>query len=128
MEEFQGRSWRREDAGEYGRLLFLLATEITMRTEFVCLGLALGMLPAALWADVASGPAVGTEIKSLNVEVVTGDNAGETRDYAADRADSPTIYVFLHAERFDRPTARLLRKLDEAVKRPTAGKEWSPSG
>ena len=73
-------------------------------------------LPAMLRADVSSGPAVGAEIKALKVEAVTGDKAGQELDYAAERGDQPTIYVFVHAAKFDRPAGRFLKKLDDAVK------------
>ena len=73
-------------------------------------------IPLMTLADVQSGPAVGAEIKPLTVEAVTGEKAGKKLDYAAERADKPTIYVFLHSEKFDRPAGRFLKKLDDAVK------------
>lgn len=74
------------------------------------------LVPNYAQADVASGPATGAEIKPLMVNAVTGDHAGKELDYAADRADQPTIYVFVTAARFDRPAGRFLKKLDDAVK------------
>lgn len=68
------------------------------------------------WGDVASGPAAGSDIKALTVTAVTGDFAGKKVDYAADRGDKPTVYVFIPLERFDRPVGRFLKKLDESVK------------
>lgn len=73
-------------------------------------------IPVVALADIDSGPAVGTVIQSLKVEVVTGEKAGQELDYFVEREAKPTIYVFVHAERFDRPVGRYLKKLDEAVK------------
>lgn len=73
-------------------------------------------IPFLALADVQSGPAAGSEIKPLTVEAVTGNQAGKKLDYAAERADKPTIYVFLHSEKFDRPAGRFLKKMDDAVK------------
>ncbi len=78
--------------------------------------IAMLLIPAIVQADVASGPAAGTEIKPLKVEVVTGDHAGKEIDSAEERGDKATIFVFVNAERFDRPAGRFLKKLDDAVK------------
>lgn len=67
-------------------------------------------------ADVDSGPKVGTEVSALKVFAVTGDQAGNEVDYAAERAAKPTVYVFVPHERFDRPIARFLKELEKSVK------------
>jgi hypothetical protein len=80
-----------------------------------CLALLslLGMaLP--LWADVASGPPVGGKVAPLKVFDVTGKHKDKEVDYAAERKDQPTVYVFIHE--WNRPVARFLRTLDEAIK------------
>lgn len=74
------------------------------------------LIPAIVQADVASGPSVGAEIKPLKVEAVTGDQAGKELDFAQERGDKPTIFVFVNAARFDRPAGRFLKRLDDAVK------------
>jgi hypothetical protein len=68
------------------------------------------------FADVNSGPNVGTEVSALKVFAVTGDLAGKDVDYAAERAAKPTVYVFVPHERFDRPIARFLKELEKSVK------------
>lgn len=73
------------------------------------------LVPAVVPADVASGPAVGTAIAPLKVDVVTGEKAGKELDFAAERGTQPTVYVFVHAEHFDRPIGRYLKTLEEAV-------------
>lgn len=66
-------------------------------------------------ADVDSGPAVGDKIPPLKVHAVTGRMEGVGVDYPSQRQDAPTVYVLFPAERWDRPLARFLRKLDEAA-------------
>ena len=51
----------------------------------------------------------------LKVHDVTGANAGKEVDYAADRKERPTVYAFIRADAFDRPMARFLKKLDDAL-------------
>jgi hypothetical protein len=53
----------------------------------------------------------------LKVFDATGPRKGEEIDYAAERGDKPTVYVFVRAEKWDRPMARFLKKLDDAVQR-----------
>jgi hypothetical protein len=48
----------------------------------------------------------------LKVAVVTGDHAGEALDLVADRAAKPTVYVFIQADKWDRPMALFLKTLD----------------
>jgi hypothetical protein len=71
-------------------------------------------LPATA-AEFESGPAAGAAIPQLKVFDTTGAHAGREVDYAADRQAKPTIYVFITSEKWDRPVARFLRKLDEEV-------------
>lgn len=72
--------------------------------------------------DLVSGPAVGDAVPKLKVTMVTGDRAGQEVELAEVRGDKPTVYLFVPADRFDRPTARFLKKLDEAI-----GKEGQES-
>jgi hypothetical protein len=70
------------------------------------------------WAqDVVSGPDQGKKVPPLTVFDATGPNQGKELDYAAARKDKPTVYVFVQADQWDRPMARFLRKLDEAVRK-----------
>jgi hypothetical protein len=70
-----------------------------------------------LAAGVESGPAKGTVVAALKVYDATGPHADKELDYAADRKDKPTVYVFIVAEKWDRPVARFLRKLDGEVQK-----------
>lgn len=67
------------------------------------------------WGDVESGPPVGEKPPSLTVRVVTNGQAAEPADIVKERADQPTVYVLLPADKFDRPGARYLKGVDAAV-------------
>jgi hypothetical protein len=67
-------------------------------------------------ADVNSGPTVGETPPALMVLALTGDEEYQELDYRDDRKEKPTVYVFIRADRFDRPMARFLKALDEKVK------------
>lgn len=66
-------------------------------------------------ADVESGPATGEKAPALTVRMVTNGQAAEPADIVKERAESPTVYVLLPAEQFDRPGARYLKGVDAAV-------------
>jgi hypothetical protein len=80
----------------------------------VAFALCMSSAPA-LAADVESGPTVGEKVAELKILPLTGDLAGKELDIVAERKQKPTIYVFVQAEQFGRPTARYLKTLDEAV-------------
>ena len=71
------------------------------------------LAPSAQAAD--SGPAAGTDVAPFSAFVVTGEGAGQTVDVVAQRAGQPTLYCFVPKDRWSRPSARLLRKLDESI-------------
>jgi hypothetical protein len=87
-----------------------------MIRAFSILTLALNAAPV-LAASVESGPAKGTAVAALKVYAATGAHADKELDYAADRKDKPTVYVFIVADKWDRPVARFLRKLDAEVQK-----------
>lgn len=62
-----------------------------------------------------SGPVAGSAVVQFQVFNATGDHAGEVLDIVAHREGQPTLYCFVPAERWDRPTARLLRHLDQSI-------------
>ncbi|OWK34551.1 hypothetical protein FRUB_10522 [Fimbriiglobus ruber] len=66
---------------------------------------------------MTSGPEKGKRVPALKVFDATGPHEGKEVDYAADRKDAPTVYVFVRADVWDRPMARFLKKLDEAVQK-----------
>lgn len=67
------------------------------------------------FAGPDSGPPVGSKAEPLRAFVTVGDKAGEAPDLASDRGGKPTVYVFVQADRWDRPMARFVRALDQAV-------------
>jgi hypothetical protein len=70
---------------------------------------------AATGQDVDSGPEIGKKIPALKVFDATGPKQDKEVDYAAERKDKPTVYIFVRADKWDRPMARFLRKLDEIL-------------
>jgi hypothetical protein len=71
------------------------------------------LLAAAALAQVPSGPSTGEKIEPLRVFDATGPNKDKELDYAAERKDRPTVYVFIRE--WDRPVARFLKVLDGAL-------------
>ena len=68
-------------------------------------------------AQLNSGPDPGSNISPLRVAVITGENAGETLEVAQRRGALPTIYIFIQADKWDRPLARFLRALDDDLRK-----------
>jgi hypothetical protein len=74
------------------------------------------IIPTFVWADdVVSGPDLDKKVPPLPVYDGTGSYKEKEVDYAAERKDKPTVYVFIQANKWDRPMARFLKKFDEAV-------------
>ncbi len=71
--------------------------------------LAAGFAPA----QVESGPQVGSEAKAVKAVVLVKDEAEKEKDFVAERAGKPTVFLFVRADTFDRPVARFLRTLDQ---------------
>lgn len=81
-------------------------------TRLLC-GLAVAGLAAGVaWADVESGPKAGEKVGELKAFGVVGKVEGKEADFAAERKDDPTVYLFVSAENFSRPMARFMRTLD----------------
>jgi hypothetical protein len=76
---------------------------------------ALAVLPGTLQAQVDSGPKAGSKVETLKAVAATGDSAGKEVDYATARKNKPTIFVFVQADKWDRPEARFLRALDQEL-------------
>src|SRR5437899_1618267 len=66
-------------------------------------------------AQTNSGPDKGSLIEPLKVSAVTGDYAGQELDFAAKRAGKPTVFIFIQADKWDRPVARFLKVLDQEL-------------
>jgi hypothetical protein len=79
--------------------------------------LCLSPLVAVLTLGTAlgAGPEAGKSAPPLKLFDATGAHAGSEADYAAERKDQPTLYVFVQADKWDRPMARFLRALDEGI-------------
>jgi hypothetical protein len=69
----------------------------------------------ALYAQTNSGPAGGSKLPPLTVAAVTGDAAGEEVEFVARRGGKPTIYLFIQADKWDRPVARFVKTLDQEL-------------
>jgi hypothetical protein len=79
--------------------------------------LALFLLAGLVRADdLKSGPDPGEKVPELTVYDATGDHKEKDVDYAAERKDKATIYVFVQADKWSRPMNRFLKTLDQAVK------------
>jgi hypothetical protein len=79
--------------------------------------LALSPAARALGQEVVSGPDRGSKVPALKVFDATGPAQGKDVDYATERKGKPTIYVFIQADKWDRPMARFLKELDKAVQK-----------
>ena len=85
----------------------------------VLLASAILFVPAARAAD-ESGPKAGDKVPALKAFGVVGSVEGKEADYAADRKDAPTIYLFVQAMEGGipvggRPAARFMKELDKAI-------------
>jgi hypothetical protein len=91
--------------------------ETTMRNYLHVAGLMMAAvaLPAVLRAQTDSGPSSGSKVEPLKVAAVTGDDAGQELDFAAKRGNKPTLFVFIQADKWDRPVARFLVTLDREL-------------
>jgi hypothetical protein len=67
--------------------------------------------------DMDSGPKQGDKVPPLKVFGATGPRKGDEVDYAAERGEKLTVYVFIRVDRWDRPMARFLKTLDDAVQK-----------
>ncbi len=79
-----------------------------------CMALAFAQLAHA--AD-ESGPKAGEKVPALKVYGVVGKVEGKEADFAADRKDAPTIYIFVQSAEGGlpvggRPAARFMKELD----------------
>jgi hypothetical protein len=85
--------------------------------------LAIGLLAVAYQAagDIPSGPDAGATAEPVRVGVAAGERLGQSFDAVADRAGRPAVFLFVPADRFDRPTARFLKTLDDALARGIEG-------
>ncbi len=74
------------------------------------------VLATAAAQDIESGPKAGEKIVALKAFGLVGAVEGKEADFAADRKDAPTVYLFVQSEYFSRPTAQFIKGLDAKVK------------
>ena len=86
-----------------------------MSALLVLVLLAIGSV--VLGQDIESGPEKDKPAPGLKVFDATGAHEGKEVDYAKQRKGRPTVYAFIRADRWDRPMARFLRKLDNEIKK-----------
>jgi hypothetical protein len=82
-------------------------------------GLALLLVPE-LRADVESGPKAGEKVAPLKIFGVIGAVEGKEADFAMERKELPTIYLFVQAEEGGvpvggRPAGRFMKVLDSEI-------------
>jgi hypothetical protein len=90
----------------------------TLRFVMAC-GLVLA-LNATGTGDVESGPKAGDKVAALKAFGVVGTVEGKEADFAADRKELPTIYIFVSAMEGGipvggRPAARFMKVLDTEI-------------
>jgi hypothetical protein len=74
--------------------------------------IAVVMCATVASADIESGPKAGDKVAALKVLAVTGPSADKEVDYAKDRQDDMTVYLFVDGEKFSRPMNRFIKELD----------------
>jgi hypothetical protein len=83
--------------------------------RLLCISLVL-TLAVVVRADVTSGPKAGDKVEDFQAFGVVGSIEGKTGSYVQDRKGEPTVFVFVQQQHWDRPMARMLKKLDTATK------------
>src|SRR5438105_1229789 len=99
-----------------------------MRTVLALAWVGFVLVPAAR-ADVESGPKAGEKVPALKAYGVVGSVENKEADFAADRKDAPTIYVFVAAEPGGlpvggRPAARFMKTSTSRWRRLTGRRSW----
>jgi hypothetical protein len=85
-----------------------------MKKVFLAVSMVLGG-SLTVFADVESGPKAGEAIGELKVFAILGPIEKKEVDYAKERKDEPTVYIFVQAEKFDRPAFRFIKTLDSKL-------------
>jgi hypothetical protein len=90
---------------------------------FALLAWIMVISPESVRGDVESGPKPGAKVSAFKVLVPSSDGEAKERDPVTERKNKTTLYVFIDAKRFDRPTARCLHKLDSLLPSDQEDKE-----
>ena len=63
--------------------------------------------------DIESGLKAGEKVPELKAFGLVGEIKDKSADFAKERGDLPTVYLFVNAAKFDRPLARYIKELDQ---------------
>lgn len=94
---------------------YQMGNDMMRRSSIVAVVTLLCLQGTWAFADVDSGPMVGSQLSPLKVRLVENGTAAELQDVVPAHAEHPTVYVFLAASRFDRPAAGYVRSVDGLV-------------
>ena len=86
-----------------------------MKNTLLAVGCTLVLVSGAVVAQTESGPKAGSKLEPLQVHVTTGDDANKKVDLTAEAKKKPTVFVFVQADKWDRPMARFLKELDKKI-------------
>lgn len=64
---------------------------------------------------LVAGPAVGATMPSLKIWQIVGEQREKQLDMQADVKSHPALLIFVQSDKWDRPVARILRQLDDAM-------------
>ncbi|MFT3882372.1 MAG: hypothetical protein QM703_22315 [Gemmatales bacterium] len=70
------------------------------------------------WSDdkeIVAGPELNKPIPSLKTLQIVGDQADKEIDWKETAKTKPTLIVFVRCDKWDRPVARVLKQLDDAL-------------
>lgn len=70
------------------------------------------------WIDdkeIVAGPELNKPIPSLKTLQIVGDHADKEIDWKETAKTKPTLIVFVRSDKWDRPVARVLKQLDDAL-------------
>jgi len=79
---------------------------------------ALTLLLFIPWMDdkeIVAGPELNKPIPSLKTLQIVGDHADKEIDWKETAQAKPTLIVFVRTDKWDRPVARVLKQLDDAL-------------
>ena len=62
--------------------------------------------------DIESGLKAGEKVPELKAFGLVGEIKDKSADFAKERGDLPTVYLFVNATKFERPIARYIKELD----------------
>lgn len=91
-----------------------------MRTFVGSMVVMLGLVPMVM-ADVDSGPKPGSKVKELKVFAAAGAIENKEVDFVSERKDKPTVYMFVHADKFSRAMNQFIKAVDGKLAGDAAG-------